>query len=94
MGELRSDPVISGQEYSVDEVRGRPATGLDDFEGETAFRLTHGPHHHEVMGVGTIVDGMALVHEKQGEHGGGLDVRVWQVTATPGGFAAQHVAEF
>ncbi|ABS02721.1 hypothetical protein FHR75_000877 [Kineococcus radiotolerans] len=94
MDETRSEPVVSGRDYSVDDVRGRPATGLGDFEGETSFSLTRGPHRHEVVGVGTVVDGMALVHEKQGVHGGGLDVRVWQVTAAPGGFAAQHVAEF
>lgn len=94
MGELRSEAIVSGQDYSVDEVHGRPVTGLDDFAGETTFLVTRGTHRHEVMGQGTLVDGMVLVHEKAGAHGGGLDVRVWQVTATPGGFTAQHVAEF
>ncbi|MGI4893774.1 MAG: hypothetical protein ACRYF3_01520 [Janthinobacterium lividum] len=91
MNELRSEPIVSGREYSVDQVRDRPATGLDDFSGETSFTLSHGPHRHEVIGVGTVADGMAVVHEKAGEDGGGLDVRVWQVTTVPGGFCAQHV---
>ena len=94
MAELRSESVVSGQEYSVQEVHGRPVTGLSDFTGDTSFTVTRGPHHHVVVGVGTVVDGVALVHEKQGEHGGGLDVRLWRVTATPGGFSAQHVTEF
>jgi hypothetical protein len=94
MGQLRSEPVVSGRDYTVDEVRGRPATGLGDFEGETSFHLSHGSYRHEVVGVGTLVDGTALVHEKEGERGEGRDVRLWQVTAAPGGFVAQHVAGF
>lgn len=91
MSELRSEPVVSGQAYSVDDVGGRPPGGLDDFDGETSFVVTRGPHQHEVVGVGTVVDGMALVHEKMGD-AGGRDVRVWQVTSAPGGFAAEHIA--
>ena len=91
MSQLRSEPVVSGKPYAVVEVKGTPPAGLDEFGGDTSFLLTLGSHHHEVVGVGTVVDGMALVHEKGGEDGGGKDVRVWQVTNAPGGFVAEHV---
>ncbi|WP_146149256.1 hypothetical protein [Kineococcus rhizosphaerae] len=88
---MREEPVVSGREYSVDEVRGRPAAELEDFEGETSFHASHGPHEHDVVGFGRVEDDKALVHEKQGPDGGGRDVRVWQVTPTAQGFAAEHI---
>ncbi|NYD24920.1 hypothetical protein [Kineococcus aurantiacus] len=88
---MRNEPVVSGREYSVDEVHGHPATELEDFEGKTSFRATYGTHQHDVVGVGTVEDEKAVVHEKQGDDGGGRDVRVWQVTPTTEGFAAEHV---
>ena len=92
--ETRSDPVISGQDYEVGEIllEGSPRSprSLDDFCGEVSFQLTHGPHHHEVVGVGNLTGSIALVHEKMGD-AGGRDVRIWHVVPGDGGFLARHV---
>jgi hypothetical protein len=93
MDASRSEPVVSGRDYSVDEVHGRPVDSLEQFSGETSFHVSRGTHHHQVVGVGVVLDGLALVHEKQGEDGGGLDVRVWHVRRGAGEFTAQHTAE-
>lgn len=100
MTQLRTEPVISGQDYAVDSVvagdggpdgAGRPPQSLDDFRGEVSFELTHGPHRHAVRGVGDHDGETALVHEKMGEDGGGRDVRIWHVAADGSGFSARHV---
>ncbi|WP_432571898.1 hypothetical protein [Kineococcus sp. SYSU DK005] len=91
MSELSTGPVVSGQVYVVDEVRGRAPRDLEDFAGETSFRVTHGGHVHEVVGIGRVLDGHARVHEKMGG-AGGKDVRVWSVRRAEQGFAAEHAA--
>lgn len=104
MTQLRTEPVISGQDYDVDSVlaghgegtgtadgAGRPPRSLDDFRGEVSFVLSHGVHRHEVLGIGDLEGEFVLVHEKMGEDGGGRDVRIWHVAPTATGFAARHV---
>ncbi|NAZ87099.1 hypothetical protein [Kineococcus indalonis] len=91
MSELSSGPVVSGQSYVVDEVHGHAPRTLEDFAGETSFHVTHGGHVHEVVGIGRVLDGHARVHEKMGG-AGGKDVRVWSVSRTAQGFAAEHAA--
>ncbi|WP_432482944.1 hypothetical protein [Kineococcus esterisolvens] len=89
MSELRAGPVVSGRVHVVDEVAGRVPRELEDFTGETTFRVSHGPHVHEVVGVGRLLDGAVRVHEKAGGPGG-KDVRVWHVRRTERGFEAEH----
>ncbi|WP_369054932.1 hypothetical protein [Kineococcus terrestris] len=91
MSTLRSDPVVSGEDYVVEEVGGRPPRDLDDFTGETVFRLSRGALGHEVVGLGTAVDGAVRVFEKDGSPGG-KDVRVWRVRRDDDGFRAVHTA--
>lgn len=104
MTQLRTEPVISGQDYDVESVlaglgtagatadaAGRPPRALEDFRGEVSFVLSHGVHRHEVLGIGDVDGEIALVHEKMGEDGGGRDVRIWHVAPTATGFAARHV---
>ncbi|WP_328292832.1 hypothetical protein OG218_08795 [Kineococcus sp. NBC_00420] len=90
----RSEAVISGQDYAVDEIvhagSSKAPSSLDEFCGDVCFQVSHGPHHHEVVGVGNLTGDIALVHEKMGD-AGGRDVRVWHVAPGADGFLARHV---
>src|SRR4051812_14718410 len=44
--------IVSGRDYTVVEVSGRPAAHLDDFTGETTFVLTGDAEPHVIPGVG------------------------------------------
>lgn len=89
MSDLRTGPVVSGRTYVVEEVGGRAPAALEDFTGETSFRITHGADVHDVVGVGRLLDGSARVHEKSAV---GKDVRVWRVSPDGAGFTAEHAA--
>jgi hypothetical protein len=90
MSDLSAAPIVSGIGYAVEDVAGVPPRGFEDFTGEVVFHVRHGEHHHDVVGIGELSADGALVHEKMGDVGG-KDVRLWQVTASGDGFAAEHI---
>ena len=86
-----SESVVSGSPYSVTEVAGHAATGLDDFTGETEFHVEGQGQHHMVTGIGALGDNSVRFYEKDSDHEG-RDVRIWTITRETIGFSAQHSA--
>lgn len=78
--------VISGVDYGVTEVNGRPPGTDGDFEGEVSLSLRYSPagsavhHEQEIRGQGLVCDGGIFVNEKD-DHG--KDVRRWRVQHQP-----------
>jgi len=84
--------IVSGRDYTVVEVSGRPAAHLDDFTGTTDFVLSGDGESHVIPGVGaTTADGVRF-HQKDPQlHG--RDVRVWNISESAAGeFVARHDA--
>lgn len=75
--------IISGVDYEVVQVNGRPPSAGDDFDGELTLSLVYDPadagvrHEQVVRGLGMSSDGGIFVNEKDAA---GKDVRRWRVT--------------
>lgn len=77
--------IVSGIPYAVTEVEGAEPSALDDFTGEVTMHAQGPTGDHEISGSGEHEHhGAVRVHEKH-NHGTGKDVRVWTVSAEPGG---------
>jgi hypothetical protein len=81
--------VSPGVAYPVESVAGRDATLLAQFMGETSFTVDVSGTPCIVRGWGSPLDERVRFEEK--DEVLGKDVRVWLVTETDGGFAAEHV---
>ena len=84
--------VISGVPYAVTALRDGPPSSLSAFVGPTDFTIDMSGHPYVVHGTGSPLDERVRFHEKDPVMG--KDVRVWHVSATDGGFTAEHVAAF
>ena len=82
--------IVSGRDYTVVEVSGRPAAHIDDFTGTTSFVLAGDGEPHVIPGVGATTDDGVRFHQKDPAlHG--RDVRVWTISeSAQGGFSARH----
>ena len=75
--------IISGVEYQVQAVSGRPPASLEDFVGEVTLDVTYEPpsgsvrQEHVLRGAGISSDGAVYFNEKDVHTG--KDVRRWQV---------------
>lgn len=76
--------VVSGVDYTVVSVAGRPPAALSDFVGETTFVAEGRTGQHPVAGAGAEHEGIVRFHEKTAD-GAGKDVRVWTVSTGPDG---------
>lgn len=76
--------IVSGVEYVVTEVQGRPPADLTDFVGVVTFVVEGQTGTHEVAGAGAEHDGAVRFHQKDAQ-GVGKDIRVWTVKPGPGG---------
>jgi hypothetical protein len=83
--------VASGVAYPVTAVVDVAPESLDQFVGTAAFTITLGATAYRVWGEGDRTGDHVRFHEKDDV---GKDVRVWHVTQTEHGFAAEHVAVF
>jgi hypothetical protein len=84
--------VISGKPYAVTTVGdGAQPTTLTDFTGDTVFHIDLDGRSHSVPGCGQQQDGLVRYHQHDP---GGRDVRVWHVTPTGDGFAAEQASAF
>jgi hypothetical protein len=86
MASTTPDPVISGVPYTVREVDGGPATGLDDFVGTHDLVVEGRTGAHVLTGQGVRLDGVVHFHEKDAATS--KDVRPWRVAADGDGFVA------
>lgn len=69
--------IVSGVAYTVVEADGHPPRKMVDFHG-TARLVVDGPTgRHELLGEGSVVDGLLRFHQKT--PGDGKDVRTWHV---------------
>ena len=74
--------IISGVDYEVVEVNGRPPSAGDDFAGELTLSLVYDPadagvrHEQVVRGLGLTAESGIYVNEKDAA---GKDVRRWLV---------------
>ena len=77
--------VVSTAAYAVTQVEGQAPTALNEFVG-TVTLVAQGPTgEHQVCGEGGEAhDGTVRFYEKD-DRGTGRDVRVWNVSVTPGG---------
>jgi hypothetical protein len=88
------DPVPSGRPYVVTAVAGEPPAALEQFLGETAFKIDKSGEESEICGLGSRNDSGVRFHEKDIVHDG-KDVRVWQITpGRDGEFIATATAAF
>lgn len=82
MTEQPPSSIISGVEYSVQAVRGRPPASPEDFVGEVALDISYAPasgsvhQQHVLRGVGILNGDTVFFNEKDPR---GKDVRRWQV---------------
>ena len=87
--------IISGVEYAIREVDGRPPTADEDFAGEVALRVVYDPpgkavgQEHVLRGVGLVSNSGVFFNEKDER---GKDVRRWQVVrkGEDGGYVAKQ----
>lgn len=87
--------IVSGVEYTVREVDGRPPSSDDDFSGERVLHVVYDPagaavsSDHVLRGVGLVSDGGVFFNEKDER---GKDVRRWQVVRKDGdgGYVAKQ----
>ena len=85
--------IISGVEYVVTEVSGRPPAADDDFAGEVSLRLVYDPadsavsQDHQVSGVGLVSDDGIFFNEKSALS---KDVRRWRVLRKDDGYVAKQ----
>jgi hypothetical protein len=74
--------IISGVDYAVTQVNGRPPSGGRDFEGELTLSLVYDPEdagvrdEQVIRGLGRMSDSGIYVNEKDAA---GKDVRRWLV---------------
>lgn len=74
--------IISGVEYQVQAVQGRPPASLEDFVGEVALDVTYEPpsesvrQEHVLRGAGLVSGDVVFFNEKDARS---KDVRRWQV---------------
>ena len=79
-------PVPPGP-YPVDEVKGRPPAGLDDFLGVTSFTVLTGDLPYLVFGTGEqSADGVRFRQQDLGWDR--KEIRTWLITTTPDGIVA------
>jgi hypothetical protein len=82
MTEQPPSSIISGVEYHVQAVQGRPPAHLDDFVGEVALDVTYQAaggsvrQEHVLRGAGIASGDAVFFNEKDAR---GKDVRRWQV---------------
>ena len=73
------EPVISGMPYTINEVDGRPPTGLAGCLGERTLTLVRSGLAHQVHGTGTNrPDGVRVYQKDLGLDR--KDVRAWTIT--------------
>ncbi len=82
MTSVPPESIISGVNYAVRAVNGRPPQWDGDFDGEISLFLVYSSGgsaiHHEqtIQGLGLVCDGGIFVNEKDGR---GKDRRRWRV---------------
>jgi hypothetical protein len=87
------EPVVSGMPYTVTAVSGRGPSSLEEFVGATEFTVDKGAVPYVVWGSGALSGDLVRFHEKD-KGPDGKDIRVWQITRRPDGFAAESVAMY
>jgi hypothetical protein len=88
-----TNAVVSGVSCPVSTVAGTDPVLLAQFLGETEFTVESAGEQHRVSGFGSTLDARVVrFHEKDAVLG--KDVRVWHITRSGSGFAAEHIAAF
>ena len=88
MTEQPPSSIISGVEYRVQAVQGRPPAHIEDFVGEVALEVTYEPatgsvhQEHVLRGAGVESGDVVFFNEKDAR---GKDVRRWQITGKDDG---------
>lgn len=82
MSEQPPSSIVSGVEYQVQAVHGRPPAQLEDFAGEVVLEVTYEPasgtvHQEHVLRGDGLVSGDAVFFNEKDPRG--KDVRRWQV---------------
>jgi len=82
MTSVPPETIISGVNYAVRAVNGRPPQRDGDFDGQISLSLVYSSggsvnhHEHTIQGLGLVCDGGIFVNEKDGRS---KDRRRWRV---------------
>jgi hypothetical protein len=61
---MEEGAVLTDPPYIVQEVAGRPPTGLDDLVGATTLTVTRGGEQYRLVGAGLREDDIVLFHQR------------------------------